>query len=33
MKNDRAKHIKEEKMLIEHLKQEFKKGIKVDNLI
>ncbi|CAD8105419.1 unnamed protein product [Paramecium primaurelia] len=33
LKNDRAKHIQQEKMLIENLKQEFKKGIKVDNLI
>lgn len=32
LKNDRAKHIKEEKMLIENLKLEFKKGMKVDNL-
>ncbi|KAM3134700.1 hypothetical protein pb186bvf_013175 [Paramecium bursaria] len=33
LKNDRFKHIKEEKQIIEQMKLELKKGIKIDNLI
>jgi hypothetical protein len=33
LKSDRVKHIQEEKELIDNLKEEYKKGIKINNLI